>query len=112
MTQNPNDTATGRLTVLYDLRSGLTRLTTPHYETIEFNLELPEERLRFARAIRIHSELAAGFYPGREPKTVYGARTGRITHVDGIAHLGDVERAVKRYDEAGARTLSLAEIED
>lgn len=110
MTQNPNDLpqATGRLTVLYDLRSGLTRLTTPHYETIEFNLEFPEERLRFARAIRIHSELAAGFYPGREPEA--GWRSG--IKVKNISYLGDVERAVKHYDERGARTLTLADIED
>lgn len=102
MSQNPNDTATGRLIVLYDLRTSLTRLTTPHYETIEFNLELPEERLRFARAIRIHSELAAGFYPGRE---------GQV-HVPKLRSYDAVSAAVKRYDEAGARTLTLADLED
>lgn len=102
-----------KLEVIYDLRSGLTRLTTPHYETIEFNLELPEERLRFARAIRIHSELAAGFFPGRDPEADW--RSGLASHktrTQGLAKLGDVEKAVKRYDERGARTLSLADIED
>lgn len=90
------------MNIRHDLRLGRIVLSTPLGDR-DFDPDSDADRLRLARLLRIHAEREAGFAPGTE------AGPGSDVMAAVLAY--DLKR-VKRFDERGSRSLTLADLED
>lgn len=90
------------MNIRHDLRSGKILLDTP-LGLREFDPMADSDRLRLTRLLRIHAEREAGFAAGT------GAGHGQDSASAVLAY--DLRR-VRRFDERGARTLTLEDLED
>ncbi len=87
------------MNITYSLTTGKITLATD-FSHAEFDPDVPEERLRLCRLIRITAEREAGFYPGRG-----GVDSAKASLAYDLAR-------IRRFDEAGRKSLRLEDLED